>query len=63
MQEVEERRKTAYLSESNKARQGQRDFLERERAAKRRNTEDQKAADQEIVAKLFSLEVKLNKGQ
>ena len=40
MQEVEERRKNAYLSESNKARQGQRDFLERERAAKRRNTED-----------------------
>ena len=63
MQEIEERRKNAYQSESKKAKQGQRDFLERERAAQRRNTEDTKAANEEIVAKLFSLEVKLNKGQ
>ena len=63
MQEIEERRKNALESENKKAKQGQRDFLERERAAQRRNTEDQKAANEEIVSKLFSLEVKLNKSQ
>ena len=46
-----------------KAKQGQKDFLERERAAQLRNKEDQKAANEEIVSKLFSLEVKLSKSQ
>ena len=63
MQEIEERRKNALQSESNKAKQGQKDFLERERAAQLRNKEDQKAANEEIVSKLFSLEVKLSKSQ
>ena len=63
MKELEERRKNTLDNENKKAKQGQRDFLERERAAQRRNTEDSKAANEEIVAKLFSLEVKLNKSQ
>ena len=63
MQEIEERRKNALQSESKKAKQGQKDFLERERAAQLRNKEDQKAANEEIVSKLFSLEVKLSKSQ
>ena len=63
MKEIEERRKNALQSDNKKAKQGQRDFLERERAAQRRNTEDQRASNEEIVSKLFSLEVKLNKGQ
>ena len=62
MVEHEERRQKQLLVESGRARQGQKDFLVRERAALVRNNEDKSAVDQEIVESLFSLEVKLQVG-
>ena len=63
MMEVEVRRQKALEADAGKARQGQKEFLSRERAAKVRQNEDQSAVDQNIVESLYSLEVKLQVGQ
>lgn len=62
MSEVAERRQKVLEFENGKAKQGQKDFLARERAARVRHTENTSAADQEIVESLYSLEVKLQVG-
>jgi len=63
IQELEERRQKVSDAAQSKAKQGQREFLERERAQKVRLDEERLTTDQSIVQQLYSLEVKLKVGQ
>ena len=63
IQEVEDRIQKKQEFEDSKARQGQKDFKQRERDALARRKDDRVTADEQIVSQLYAVEVKLKVGQ